>query len=248
MTGVLAQIWRHPIKSHGRESLNHVTLTTGHTMPGDRVWAVAHDASRADGSAWVPCANFTRAAKVGALNAVQAVLNDNSGRIALTHADLPPLEFDPETEGQRLIDWISPLMPPERAQSVRLVRVPGRGMTDTAFPSVSLLNAASLADVSAKAGQQLSPGRWRGNFLIEGLSPWAEWDWIGQSLRLGGAILKVEQRITRCNATMANPETGQTDVDTLGLLKSAWGHQDFGIYATVTDGGPVAVGDRLELI
>ncbi|MCR8725918.1 MOSC domain-containing protein [Frigidibacter sp. ROC022] len=248
MTGTLAHIWRHPIKSHGRESLDHVTLAAGETLPGDRLWAVAHDASKADGSAWVPCVNFTRAAKVGSLTAIRSTLDEESGRIALTHPELPPLEFDPATEGQRMIDWVGPLMPADRARSVRLVQVPGRGMTDTPFPSISLLNSATNQALSEAIGIDLSPERWRGNLLIDGLDPWAEWDWIGRSLRLGEAVLKVEARITRCNATKANPATGETDADTLGTLNATWGHQDFGIYVTVAESGRIALGDRLELI
>ena len=61
MSGTVTALWRHPIKSHGRESLDHITMTPGQTMPGDRIWAVAHEASKADGSEWVPCNNFSRA-------------------------------------------------------------------------------------------------------------------------------------------------------------------------------------------
>jgi uncharacterized protein YcbX len=56
----VTSLWRHPIKSHGREDVASTTLIAGQTMPGDRVWAVAHEASKADGSEWVPCANFNR--------------------------------------------------------------------------------------------------------------------------------------------------------------------------------------------
>ncbi len=38
------------------------------------------------------------------------------------------------------------------------------------------------------------------------------------------------------------------DADTLGGLQSAYGHQDFGVYATVTRGGTIATGDRAELL
>ena len=65
----VTDIWRHPLKSHGREALDSVTMIAGQTMPGDRVWAVAHDASKADGSQWAPCANFTRGAKAPQLMA-----------------------------------------------------------------------------------------------------------------------------------------------------------------------------------
>jgi uncharacterized protein YcbX len=53
----------------------------------------------------------------------------------------------------------------------------------------------------------------------------------------------VRERITRCKATTVSPATGRPDADTLGALESGWGHQDFGIYAEVIEGGRVAVGD-----
>jgi uncharacterized protein YcbX len=244
--GRLARLWRYPIKSHGREPLQEVVLAEGATMPGDRVWAVAHEASKATAAAWAPCANFSRAAKAAALQAIRSTWDEATGRIRLTHPDLADLDFDPETEPQRLIDWAAPLMPPNRAQSARLLRVPGRGMTDTEFPSLSLINAASHRALSAAMGQELSPERWRGNLLIEGLEPWQEFDWIGRKLALGAARLEVRQRITRCNATKANPDTGRSDADTLGALKSGWGHQDFGSSVTVSRGGRVALGDALD--
>jgi uncharacterized protein len=52
MTGRLAHIVRHPIKSHGREEMGRVTLTAGACLPYDRHWAVAHDAAKLTG-AWV---------------------------------------------------------------------------------------------------------------------------------------------------------------------------------------------------
>ena len=53
-------------------------------------------------------------------------------------------------------------------------------MTDSEFPSVSILSLASLADLSARMGHDLSIHRWRGNLWVDGLEPWAEWGWIGQ--------------------------------------------------------------------
>ncbi|MFN7268927.1 MAG: MOSC domain-containing protein, partial [Cereibacter sp.] len=78
-------------------------------------------------------------------------------------------------------------------------------------------------------------------------APWAEWDWIGRTLRIGQAELRIEERITRCRATSANPETGRIDTDTLGGLDAAFGHQDFGLYAVVSRGGTIATGDTVTL-
>ncbi|PKP81933.1 MAG: molybdenum cofactor biosysynthesis protein, partial [Alphaproteobacteria bacterium HGW-Alphaproteobacteria-2] len=65
MTPRLAQIWRHPIKAHGRERLDAAMLEPGQTLPWDRHWAVAHEAAHLAEGAWSPCANFSRAAKTG---------------------------------------------------------------------------------------------------------------------------------------------------------------------------------------
>ena len=46
----VVEIWRHPIKSHGREALSTVAVTAGQTLPLDRAWAVAHDQTDVDGS------------------------------------------------------------------------------------------------------------------------------------------------------------------------------------------------------
>ncbi len=249
MTAVLAQIHRHPIKSHGRESLAAVVLGAGAGLPWDRHWAVAHDASRADGSAWAPCANFSRGAKAPSLMAINARLDEARAEVTLTHPDRPDLSICPDdaADAARFIDWVRPISPADRALPDRIVSVPGRGMTDTDFPSVSLINLASNAALGAQMGVDLSPMRWRGNFWLDGLSPWEEFDLVGKHLRLGAAVLEVVEPITRCRATTANPVTGRIDADTLAALKAGPGHQEFGVYARVIEGGAVSLGDTAKV-
>jgi uncharacterized protein len=59
--------------------------------------------------------------------------------------------------------------------------------------------------------------------------------------------LRIEERITRCRATSASPNTGRIDADTLGALEAGFGHQDFGLYATVIAGGQITLGDHWSL-
>ncbi|WP_170533728.1 MULTISPECIES: MOSC domain-containing protein [Ruegeria] len=245
MTGEVTQLWRHPIKSHGREAVETVNVTPGQTMPGDRVWAVAHEASKADSSKWVPCANFSRGAKAPQLMAIST--QSNGDTLTLSHPDRPDLTFAPDSEQQAFLDWVRPLMPANRAASARIIRVPGRGMTDSDFPSISLCNLASHRAVGQKLGQDLSVRRWRGNIWFDGLPLWEEFDWLGREVQIGEAVLRVRERITRCLATTANPDTGVRDTDTLGALET-WGHQDFGVYAEVLEGGAISVGDKVELL
>ena len=248
MTAHIAALWRHPIKGHGRDALEAVTLTKGQTMPWDRRWAVAHEMAKADETAWSPCANFSRGAKVPALMAINTRCDQASGRVTLTHPDRPDLTFEPDREADRFLDWVRPLMPANRAQSTRIVRVKGRGMTDTDYPSISLLNLASNDTMTQTMQQEISPLRWRGNIHMSGLDPWVEFDWIGKTVRLGEAELTIREPIVRCLATTANPDTGERDADTLAALKTHFGHQNFGIYAEVTRSGDITLGDPIEVL
>jgi uncharacterized protein YcbX len=121
----------------------------------------------------------------------------------------------------------------------------GVGMTDTAFPSISILNRASLTALAGRLGMDLAMERFRGNLWLEGLAPFAEFDLVGRKIRVGEAVLAVREPITRCLATAVDPATGERDADTLGALEAGWGHRDFGVYAEVVDGGRVAVGDAV---
>jgi uncharacterized protein YcbX len=248
MTGRLAQICRHPIKGHGREDLASVRLLAGECLPWDRHWAVAHEAAQIQ-DGWNPCVNFARGAKAPALMAITSQLDEASGVVTLAHPDRGEISFDPDAAQDlpRFLDWVRPLNPQDRAQPVQIVSA-GRGMTDSDFPSISVLSTASLADLSVRMGQDLSPHRFRGNLWLDGAEPWAEFGWIGRTLRIGGAVLRLEERITRCKATTVDPETGLVAGDTLGALDRAFGHQDFGVYAVVIEGGPIAVGDEWSLI
>ncbi|SLN61709.1 MOSC domain protein [Roseovarius albus] len=246
--GQVQAIWRHPIKGHGREALNNVTLSVGQTMPWDRRWAVAHEAAKTDGTEWTPSADYSRGSKVGAIMAINAVADETSETVTLAHPDRPALTFAPDTESDQFLDWVKPLMPVNRAQSASIVRVEGRGMTDTDYPSISLINLASNDDMSARMRQDISALRWRCNLHFTGFAAWEELGWIGKTIRAGEVELKVREPIERCLATTANPDTGERDADTLGTLKAAFGHQNFGIYAEVTKSGDIHAGDTVEVL
>lgn len=248
MTATLSAIWRHPIKSHGRERLERVTLAAGRSMPWDRHWAVAHDAARLeDDGDWAPCVNFSRGAKTSSLMAIEASLDEASGKVTLRHPERPELTFHPDRDATEFLDWVRPLCPPDRAQPVRIVTAGARGMTDTDYPSVSILNVASNAELGRAMAVDLSPLRWRGNLWVEGLDAWAEEGWAGRRISIGDALLEVVEPIVRCKATTANPGTGMIDADTLGGLSAARGQQTFGVYARVVSGGTIRAGDPVTL-
>ena len=242
----VASIWRAPIKSHSREEVTEAALTPGQGLPCDRLWAVAHSESAADGSTWVPCQNFSRVTKSAGLGAITSALAPDGATITLSHPDLPDLTFRPDDEPEALITWSAPLIPEGRAPSARIVRGRTRGFSDSDFPSITLCNLASHRAVEGRVGQPLSIHRWRGNIWIDGLDLWEEFEWIDREVRVGGAILRVRERTDRCLATHNNPDTGRRDLDILSALDS-FGHRDFSVRAEVIRAGTVRTGDPVHL-
>ena len=247
MTARLRILCRHPLKGHGREELASVRLSAGQAMPWDRVWAVAHDAARLDpDGGWSRCLNFARGAKAPELMALESTLDEATGDLTLRHPDRGAITFRLGDAAQmaRAVDWLRPLNPAGRAQPAQIVTA-SQPLTDSAWPSVSLLSLDTLDDLGARMGMTLSPHRFRGNLWVRGWQPWQEFDMIGQDIAVGPVRLRIRERITRCKATTVDPATGLVQGDTLAALQGGWDHQDFGVYAEVITGGSIALGDEV---
>lgn len=247
----VAHLCRHPIKAIGHEELGRAWLEAGKAFPHDRRWGVLHAAARPDGEpgGWLPKSNFLRGVAGPELMAVGAELEEAAGLVTLRHPRAEPITVAPDSEAgaAALLAWLRPLWPETRPEPARVVAAGLAAFTDMPESYVAVLNLSSNRALSERLGQPLSIHRWRGNIWLDGLAPWEEFDLPGREITVGGARLKVEERITRCKATTANPETGRADADTLGALQQAYGHQDFGVYARVLRGGAVRCGDRVEL-
>jgi uncharacterized protein YcbX len=243
MTPQLAQIWRHPIKAIGRERLQSVTLTAGDWMAFDRFWAATHDRSKLTGG-WAKKVNFLRGVSDPNLMAVTATLNDETGDITLTHPATTSVTFHPDRDTALFLDWIARIWSVDLPAPTGLYRAKDAHLTDVPQAWIAIASLSSNRALGQRMGHDLSPDRWRANLWVDGIAPWAEKDWVGETIRIGDVSFRVECEITRCKATMANPETGRRDADTLGAL-DALGHQEFGVYATVLDSGTLSAGDAL---
>jgi len=249
----VTHLWRHPIKSHGREALAFVDLVAGQSMPWDRRWAVTHVDCKFQTTDphWVMCRNFMTGTFAPKLAGIWATFDDKTKTITLRHAELDDLSFAPDDTDDiaRFIAWVSPLCPVDNIRIPNgIITLPDRGLTDTDYPSISIHNAASHAEVAERIGRQFEMERWRGNIWLDGLAPWQEWDLIGQDIQIGAATLRIKEPIKRCMLTTANPNTGVRDVDTLAVLRDNWDHQNFGIYAEVIRGGKISLGDTAEVL
>lgn len=245
MSATVANLWRHPIKGIGAEPLSKVRLSRGGPVPLDRGYAVLTGDS-VDTGEWQKCRNFARGCFGPELMAVTA--KSEGDLITLSHPKLDDLTVNPDQDGAKVVEWITPIYPDARPAPHSLIKAPAGGMADADFSAVAILSNASLAELGAALDTVLDQRRFRGNLWLDGLAPWAELDLVERELQIGSVRLKVIDRIERCRATETNPETGARDANTLKALRENWGHTDFGIRAEVLNDGEIATGDRLEVL
>jgi hypothetical protein len=87
-------------------------------------------------------------------------------------------------------------------------------------------------------------------FTLSGCREHEEDEWDGRSLRIGEAVVRAGGPVDRCAMTTRDPDTGERDLDTLGLIKRYRGLSerrtiDFGVYAEIERPGTVRVGDTV---
>ena len=115
---------------------------------------------------------------------------------------------------------------------------------------MSLVSQASLARLGKEAGVHapVDGRRFRMLFEIDGVGPHEEDGWIGERVRIGDAVVSPVGDVGRCAVTKCDPDTGVSDLDTLGALANyrREGRTEplpLGVYGDVLVPGRVSVGD-----
>lgn len=258
MTSTIAAIYRYPVKGLSAEPLDRVTLAPGGCLPHDRRFAIALPSTRFDpeNPEWLSKTHFVMLMRDAALAHLHTSFDPEAGVLTIADETGPPLRARiTEPEGARqAADFVAEFLGDSIARPLRIVESPGHAFADTRRKPnattekyVSLINRASIAALEEAVEAPVDPLRFRANVYFDGAPAWDELDWIGRDIALGGARLRVLASITRCAATEVNPETAERDLDTLAALRRHFGHNLMGIYAEVTEGGPIAVGDALAL-
>ena len=114
-------------------------------------------------------------------------------------------------------------------------------------PVISLINLASVRDVAGPAGGDVDHRRFRANFYVNGLGPWAERTWVGKTLSLGPVRFRIIDEFIRCGATTVNPATAARDLNVPKILEKAYGHMFCGVYLDALDSDTVCVGTTVKL-
>ena len=189
-------------------------------------------------------------AKNARIARVAAFFEPHSGSLTLRTPDGKEVSENALTPAgrARLGSFLTAMLGEEARGTPHLEYSNGHSFSDVRQKVVSLINMASLHDLEAKVGARRHRRRFRANVWFSGAPAWAERDWVGQEIQMGGAVLRVTRSIPRCTATEVNPETAERDADPVKELRELYGHTDLGVYAEVVEGGHFAVGDAIEVL
>ena len=108
----------------------------------------------------------------------------------------------------------------------------------------SVVGSATLDELGRHEGdgRPLDPRHLRANVVVRTEQPYAEDDWVGHDVTIGGVRVRVAMPIERCRmvgvAQVGLPARG-------GMLKAIGDHHDLnaGVYASILRPGSISVGD-----
>ncbi|MEM7426524.1 MAG: MOSC domain-containing protein [Pseudomonadota bacterium] len=254
MAATLKEIYRYPVKGLSGERLESVALKAGECIAHDRAWAIEAGGRRFDPASpsYLPKANFLMLMRDEKLAALDTEFDEDSKVLTVLRDGKQVARGNlSEPLGCSLLEQFFSAYAKEslRGAAPRIVSAAGHSFSDVPMKWVSLINLASVRELERVTRKPVHHMRFRGNFYIEGLEPWAENDWLDKTISIGGKpVLEITERIQRCAAVNVDPETGERDMNLLRALDAGFGHEDCGVYARVAGDGSVSAGDRVEVV
>ena len=230
VVGQVVGLWRYPVKSMGEEALNAATVGW-HGIAGDRRWGFVRPGRVQSGFPWL---TIRERPEMGHY------------RPAFTEPDRP--DGSPTlvmTPAGRQLSVVDPALAAELGEGVRVMKQ-DRGVFDT-MP-LSLITTQTVTSLEALVGVDLDVRRFRPNLLIEASSdaPFPEDTWVGRTVRVGAARVRVDARDKRCVLVNVDPVTTLRDPRVLRTI-ARQRQACLGVYGSTMSPGQVAVGDAVLL-
>jgi hypothetical protein len=228
--GIVADLWRFPVKSFGGERLRRAFLGPFGLL-GDRRYAVVDAATGEPLTARrLSCLLGFRARSLEPERGEAIAVETPDGRLL-------PAE-DPD---------LARALAAAVGRAVGLARHPA-GFHDAA--PLHLVAQSSLAALGDRLGEELDPRRFRANLIVENEDgrPFPEPDWLGRRLAVGpSAVVEPLVPTERCAVTTWEPDTLERDTRVLATIARERDNL-VGIYARVLAPGWIAVGDAIHVL
>ena len=203
--GKVKEIWRYPVKSMAGEQLEEAEVYWS-GINGDRRASFI----RGDNHSGFPWLTARQIPEINQYRPHYTNLKDvvNSDMVVDTPngQTLPLRSSELNSELAQLY-----------GKDVSLIRVK-RGVYDEM--TMSMMSVASAEALAQAAGIPNDVRRWRQNIIIETFDgrPFAEEDWIGQTVSIGEVNIRFNVRIPRCVMVNVDPETAVKNAAVLKMV------------------------------
>ncbi len=247
----LQNICRYPVKGLSPDHMQTVPLNTGAALPYDRHFALALGSTPVSGaiSEWMPKSSFLCLMRNEKLAQLETQFDDATQTLTVRRGghQVARGQLSQKIGRTMIEDFFAAFMKDEACGRPKLVEAAGgHALSDHDSPVVSIINLNSVKDLARVVGAELDPIRFRGNFMVDGLDAWAEFDLCGKQIAVGGAVLDVVMQIDRCGATNVNPATAVRDMNIPKDMQRGYGHINCGVFARVVESGDVNIGDKIK--
>ena len=258
----IARLYRFPVKGMTPAPVDHLEVSAAGAVAGDRVLGFLFaDAGEEERPGWWGKNSFATMQNTPGLARVDCRFDSDTRRLTVTHEgnELVSGDVSDDTDRARLEQAVTALVEAfeENPLAGHPERTPLRLVGDGAEPRfhdrtskhITLVAAASIEALAQRIGAAVDERRFRMNVTIEGVEPWAELDWIGRTVRIGGAPFEVTGPVVRCLATHANPVTGERDQDVMQTLTREFGQErpTMGVLAVPREATVLRLGDQVEV-
>jgi uncharacterized protein YcbX len=254
----IESLYRYPVKGLTPEPLARAVLTPGRCVPWDRAFALAQGDAALDPEhpAWVSKTNFMCLLRNAGIARLKTRFDEASEvlRIETPGGEVfAASPLTPEGEAELTRFFIAYLGDEARfgpgAKPPAFFHFENHSFCDHKTQVISLIGLGSLGALETAVGAPRDKRRFRANIYIDGIEPWAEFEWLGKTIQIGADVTAiVQERIDRCGATTVNPDTAERDANPVLELKRNFGHIELGIFAEVLSPGTVQPGDAITVL
>lgn len=257
----IKQLFIHPVKGLTPKNCDRVDLQAGHGIPGDRAFALMFDSDASRESVivpWMKKQSFAMQCDWPGLAALNCQYDPQTGVLTVKRNWVELLVAQTNTESGRdrinafFTGYLAAIYPSQSARHPDRtpLQLVGDGNGTTRYPDrelghLSLVSQATLDQLSVTVGKAIDVRRFRPNIVVEGVSAWGEFNWVGQEINLGTARLEITAPINRCLNIDVNPDTGERDIPLFSLLQKHFKHKQTGVLAKVITSGTANLGDSL---
>lgn len=262
----VASLYVYPVKGLASDECSTLLLRPQEGVAGDRVFALAFQDAPMNVShraaSWLSKKHLAMQHDWPALAAISCRIDAECGVLEIYQKGAAVLRIHLDDEQDLLkadhffTDLIRTFEPYSKARHPEKlpVRLIGSLAAKTRYPDrndfdVSILNLASLKDLSEKVGREIDVRRFRGNIILDGLRPWEELEWKdGAIVRCGDVELTLGAQIGRCANINVDPDTTESDAEILKAVAKSPARGTFGVLATVRSGGVLTRSDSWHLV